>query len=55
MEEMNLKDMRAIAGLKSLTYVSLVLLFSNYLQLDLVNKSRWKEIIVWVLTSGIYL
>ena len=54
-EQANDRDMQALGGLKSITYFFLVLLFSNYLQLDLVNKSRWKEIIVWVLTSGIYL
>jgi len=36
-------EMKAINGLKSISYFFLVMLVASYFQIDLIKKNRWKD------------
>ena len=62
MEIVTKREITAINGLKSTFYFYVVILMSNYYQMDLIKKNRWKDIefvntskATWILSSTMYL
>lgn len=56
------KEIDGIRGLKALSYIFVVMLLANYVQMDLIKRNRWKdtEVIdtnkaIWVFSSSLYL
>lgn len=40
---MNLSDMKSLSGLKAINFFLVVVIMSNYFQMDLIKKNKWKE------------
>ena len=62
MEAVIKREIMAINGLKSSFYFFVVILMSNYYQMDLIKKNRWKDMEIvntskatWILSSTMYL